>query len=137
MDASLRRAAEQVQPIGMPICDISPALARIGFLTGAFQCTNVQLPSELCLHIVSGKAGRCMLWGLQEMRRPAPDAPPSKRPRTECKDGAGSSFSELGRFDYRVAEQLAQGAQGFIVTCGFQRCSTPAPAPALGLCCMT
>ena len=27
MDASLRRAAEQVQAIGMPICDIPPALA--------------------------------------------------------------------------------------------------------------
>ena len=56
------------------------------------------------------------------MRRPAPDAPPSKRLRTDCEDGEAKSFMELGRFDYRAAEQLAQGAQGFIVTCGFQRC---------------
>lgn len=68
-----------------------------------------------------------MQWHLQEMRRPAPDAPPGKRPRRECADGAGSGFLELGRFDYRAAEQLAQGAQGFIVTCGFQRCSTLLP----------
>lgn len=62
---------------------------------------------------------------VQEMRRPAPDAPSSKRQRTDGADGtddAGSSFSELGRFDYRAAEQLAQGAEGFILTCGFKRC---------------
>ena len=59
------------------------------------------------------------------MRRPAPDAPPCKRPRTDSKVDAARGFSELGRFDYRAAEQLAQGAQGFIVTCGFQRCSGP------------
>ena len=63
---------------------------------------------------------------LQEMRRPAPDAPSSKRPRTDCKDGEARNFVELGRFDYRAAEQLAQGAQGFMVTCGFQRCTNSA-----------
>lgn len=55
------------------------------------------------------------------MRRPAPDAPPSKRLRTGREGPEARSFAELGRFDYRAAEQLTRGAQGFIVTCGFQR----------------
>ena len=59
----------------------------------------------------------------QEMRRPAPDMPHSKRQRQDAKE----DYAELGRFDYRAAEQLAQGAQGFIVTCSYQRCSVKSP----------
>ncbi len=59
----------------------------------------------------------------QEMRRPAPDVPPSKRRRQDAQEG----YAELGRFDYRAAGQLAQGAQGFIVTCAYQRCNIKSP----------
>ena len=51
------------------------------------------------------------------MRRPAPDMPPSKKQRQDAQ-----GFAELGRFDYRAAGQLAQGGQGFVVTCAYQRC---------------
>ena len=60
----------------------------------------------------------------QEMRRPAPDMPPSKRRRQDAQEG----YAELSRFDYQAAGQLAQGAQGFIVTCAYQRCSLESPA---------
>ena len=53
----------------------------------------------------------------QEMRRPAPDMPSSKKQRQDAQ-----GYAELGRFDYGAAGQLAQGAQGFIVTCAYQRC---------------
>ena len=51
----------------------------------------------------------------QEMRRTAPEERAAKRQRTE--DG----FQELSRFDYAAVDRLAQGFQGFILTCGFRR----------------
>lgn len=66
---------------------------------------------------------------LQEMRRPAPDIHPRKQQRLD--DTPGYSFKELGRFDYRAADAIADGSQGFIITCDFRRCFV---ATYLSLC---
>jgi len=57
------------------------------------------------------------------MRRPAPDIHPRKQQRLD--DTPGYSFKELGRFDYRAADAIADGSQGFIITCDFRRCLFP------------
>ncbi|CAL8468978.1 g8519 [Coccomyxa elongata] len=55
----------------------------------------------------------------REMRRPAPEVHQNKQRRLDSTPGY--SFKELGRFDYRAAETIAEGSQGFIITCHFRR----------------
>ncbi|BDA43021.1 hypothetical protein COCOBI_04-0290 [Coccomyxa sp. Obi] len=55
----------------------------------------------------------------REMRRPAPELHQNKQRRLDSTPGY--SFKELGRFDYRAAETIAEGSQGFIITCHFRR----------------
>lgn len=48
---------------------------------------------------------------------PEEEGRPAKRRRADAKEG----FQELSRFDYAAADSLADGSQGFLVTCAFRR----------------
>lgn len=71
---------------------------------------------ENTLHRVQNSAG---VGNVQEMRRSAPEIHRSKQRRLD--ETPGYSFKELGRFDYRAADAIAEGSQGFIITCQFRR----------------
>ena len=70
----------------------------------------------------------------------AGDAPAGARHALQQEAAPGTaqeSYAELGRFDYQAAGQLAQGAQGFIVTCAYQRCSVKSPDESRRCACLT
>jgi hypothetical protein len=55
-----------------------------------------------------------------EMRRVLPDH--AERPHKRARAGEQEEYTEIGRFDYSSVHDLAEGVQGFLVTCNFRRC---------------